>query len=257
MKIVLIAMDELLHLPKVYDKVVSSRKDDFGHIYLVSPIPPKQGLLKFLAVHFVLLGVIGFVKMSIENLRHGLCDILERWIKTGKPYSIKSLAEKYGIPVTRVRDVNDKIFIEDLKILDPDVIISASPQIIGKELLSVPTIGCINVHSALLPKYKGVYPIFWALLNGENEVGVTIHLMEEKLDSGRLLLQRTLKVENGDTMMVLYKKACEISPYMVLEALNMLERGETGTEMMGKGSYFSYPTAKDVRRLHALGKKVI
>jgi methionyl-tRNA formyltransferase len=257
MKIILIAMDEPLHLPRVYEKVISTRKDDFKRIYLVSPIPPKQGVVKFLATHFILLGPVGFLKISIKNLHHKLCDVLKKWIKTEGPYSIRSLAEKYEIPVARVKDVNDQRFVEDLKKMGPDVVISASPQIFKKDLLSVPAVGCINVHSALLPKYKGVYPMFWALLNGENEVGVTIHLMEEKLDNGKILLQRRFNVEGSDTMMSLYEKACEISPYMILEALNILERGGTGTEMEGGGSYFSYPTMEDVKKLRTLGKKVI
>ncbi len=257
MKITLIAMDELLYLPKVYEKVISARKDDFKHIYLVSPIPPKQGLAGFLAILFALLGPVGFMKMSVRNLHSKLRGALEKWVKNGKSYSIKSIAEKYGIPVTRVKDVNDQRFVEDMEKIGPDVIISASPQIFKKELLSTPAIGCINIHSALLPKYRGVYPMFWALLNGESEVGVTIHIMEERLDSGRLLLQRKFNVGGSDTMMDLYEKACEISPYMILEALNMLERGDIGTEMEGGGSYFSYPTAEDVKKLHTLGKKVI
>ncbi len=257
MKIILIVMDELLYLPEVYEKVISARKGDFEHIYLVSPIPPKQGLAKFLAVHFVLLGPVGFVKLSVRNLHHRLCGIIKRWVKPGKPCSIKSVAEKYGVPVTWVDDVNDQRFVEGLKKIGPDVIISASPQIFKKDLLATPSMGCINVHSALLPKYRGVYPMFWALLNGENEVGVTVHLMEEKLDSGKVLLQRKFNVERGDTMMALYEKACGISPYMILEALNMLERGDVGTEIKGDGSYFSYPVAGDVKKLRMLGRKVI
>ncbi len=257
MKIVLVAMDEPLHLPKVYEKVMTARRNDFEHVYVVSPIPKKQGLVKFLATHLTLFGPIGFVKMAVKNLHYKLLGAAEKWVKTGKLYSVKMVAEKYGIPVTSIKDVNGQRFIEDLKKIGPDVIISASPQIFKKDLLSIPTIGCINVHSALLPKYRGVYPMFWVILNNEKEAGVTVHLMEEKLDSGKILLQRKFNVEGSDTMMSLYEKACGVSPYMVLEALNMLERGETGVDMEKDGSYFSYPTAGDVRKLHALGKRVI
>lgn len=113
--------------------------------------------------------------------------------------SIKTISKKYNIPLKRIANVNDPKFINELKQLDLDLIVSFSaPSIFKTELLDIPKKGCINLHCSYLPNYSGILPSFWVLYHDEKETGVTIHYMDDKIDNGKILAQK--KVEISDTI---------------------------------------------------------
>ena len=88
---------------------------------------------------------------------------------------VKELAVESGIPVLQPERAKDETFIEELRAYNPDIIVVAAyGKILPKAILDMPKYGCINVHTSLLPDYKGAAPIQWAILNGEKETGVTI-----------------------------------------------------------------------------------
>jgi methionyl-tRNA formyltransferase len=103
------------------------------------------------------------------------------------PPPVKLIAQKYNIPITQPEKIKDW----EIKNLIPDIIIVAAyGQIIPKEILDLPKFGCLNVHPSLLPKYRGASPIQTAILNGDSETGVTIMLMDEKMDHGPILAKQ-------------------------------------------------------------------
>ena len=107
-----------------------------------------------------------------------------------KPPPIKQLTLKHNIPVFQPEKVKRHDFIEKLKALAPDLaVVVAYGQIFPRSLLEIPTRGFINVHSSLLPAYRGAAPINWALINGETETGVTIMVLDEGMDTGDIILQ--------------------------------------------------------------------
>lgn len=102
------------------------------------------------------------------------------------PTPVKEAAEKHGLPVYQPRRVRDAEAIEEIRKMEPDVIVVvAFGQIIPKEILDMPKYGCINVHASLLPAYRGAAPIQWAVMNGDEVSGVTLMKMDEGLEHRR------------------------------------------------------------------------
>lgn len=141
-----------------------------------------------------------------------------------KPTPIKRLAQELGLPVLQPPKVNEEV--ERLRALAPDfLVVAAYGQILSKALLEVPRIAPVNLHASLLPKYRGAAPIQWALLNGETVTGITTFWMNEGLDTGPILLQREVPIEEGDTAGTLEAKLSEVGAELVLETLRGLARG--------------------------------
>lgn len=105
-----------------------------------------------------------------------------------QPTPVKQLALAEGLPVLQPRRARDEEFIAAVRALQPDLmVVAAYGQILPQALLDVPRLGCLNVHTSLLPKYRGAAPIQWAILDGEPETGVTIMKMDAGLDTGPML----------------------------------------------------------------------
>ena len=177
----------------------------------------------------------------------------------GRFYSVEATARHYKVPIYKADNVNSQAHLDYLRRLKPDVIVSAQGQIFKKELLGLPKIACINRHSALLPKYGGLWPVFWAMLKGEKEIGVTVHIMEEKIDAGKILAQREIPILSSDSLYSLYRKAFGISAQVVLEALEKLAKKSVKfiPNDPQRASYFSMPTVKEASLFRKKGLKFI
>ncbi|MBQ9438874.1 MAG: methionyl-tRNA formyltransferase [Lachnospiraceae bacterium] len=139
---------------------------------------------------------------------------------------VKEFAASKGIPVFQPEKIRTPEAIGMLADYQPDVIIVAAfGQILPKEVLELPPLGCINIHASLLPKYRGASPIQGAILNGDRETGITIMQMDEGLDTGAILLQKGIPIEAGETSGTLFEKLALFSKSLILEALAGLEKG--------------------------------
>lgn len=155
-----------------------------------------------------------------------------------------------GIPVADVPDVNDPAFLDGLRRQQVDLIVSLNtPQKLKREILSLPAHGCINVHFGRLPKYRGILPVFYAVLNGEPSFGVTVHVMDEKLDNGDILFQRDVAIAPGDTLETLYPKAFACASELLDEAIRAFESGVPARRPNPEAekTYYSYPTRRMIR----------
>jgi methionyl-tRNA formyltransferase len=134
----------------------------------------------------------------------------------------------------------------------------ACPQIFRGELLRLPRLGCINVHSAMLPNYRGMLPTFWAMVNEERETGVTVHFMSEGIDGGSIILQRTVPIRQDETLLSLMRRTKRVAADLVLEAIKEFEAGTVSPvpNPPDEGTYFSFPTREDVARFRALGRRI-
>lgn len=143
------------------------------------------------------------------------------------PSPVKSWATERGIPVYEPLKLRNEDFISTLKALNPDlIVVFAYGKILPKEVLEIPRAGCWNIHLSLLPKYRGASPVQWAILEGENTTGVTIMLMDEGMDTGPILLQREIKIEEIDTTPTLLSKLVEISVQALRETLSLYKQGK-------------------------------
>ncbi|WP_027356485.1 methionyl-tRNA formyltransferase [Desulfofundulus thermocisternus] len=143
-----------------------------------------------------------------------------------QPPPVKQAALRMGLPVLQPVRVRDDYFIEQLRELKPDIIVVAAyGQILPPSILYLPPRGCVNIHASLLPRYRGAAPIHRAIMNGERETGVTIMLMDEGLDTGDILLQQAVSIEETDNAGVLHDRLALLGAELLLKALQLLKQG--------------------------------
>lgn len=139
---------------------------------------------------------------------------------------VKELAVKHGIKVYQPVKFKDSNVTEEIRLMQPDVIVVvAFGQLLPREVLEIPKYGCVNVHASLLPKYRGAAPIQWAVIDGLEKTGVTTMLMDEKLDTGDILLQEELTLDRKETGGSLFDKLCVLGAELLSETLSALENG--------------------------------
>lgn len=132
----------------------------------------------------------------------------------------------YEIPVYQPETLRDGTALAILKELDPElIVVAAYGRILPDDILALPPKGCINVHSSLLPKYRGSAPINWAILNGDSETGVTIQEMVHDLDAGDIILQQSTPIHPEETADMLYGRLAELGGKLVVEAVARIEAG--------------------------------
>lgn len=133
---------------------------------------------------------------------------------------VKEEALRLGLPVIQPNKLKGSDELEQIIALKPDLIITAAfGQILPKELLDVPNLGCINVHASLLPAYRGGAPIHQAIIDGQSKTGVTIMYMEEKLDAGDIISQSEISIEHNDDTGMLFEKLSAVGSELLKETL--------------------------------------
>jgi methionyl-tRNA formyltransferase len=140
--------------------------------------------------------------------------------------SVAELAEKHGVPVLLRRRPDDPELLGALRDAAPDLAVANNWRTwLPPEIFRLPTHGTLNIHDSLLPAYAGFSPLIWALLNGERQVGVTAHRMDDTLDAGDVLLQRAVPVGPKDTATDLFHRTVELIGPVVRESLDLIASG--------------------------------
>ena len=157
------------------------------------------------------------------------------------PTPVKALALEYGLEVYQPTRIRNEEAIEKVREMKPDVIVVvAFGQIIPKEILEMAPYGCLNVHASLLPAYRGVAPIQWAVLNGDKETGVTIMRMDEGLDTGDMIAKVIVPLEEKETSETLFDKLAEEGAKLLVETLPKVASGEAVYEKQPEESTTPY-----------------
>lgn len=153
--------------------------------------------------------------------------------------AVKKFAESKGLKIIQPEKIRDKSFIEKLSFIKPDLIVAAAyGKILPEEILKMPQYGCINVHASLLPKYRGAAPIQWAIINGEKITGVTTMLMDKGLDTGDILLQKEIAIENSDTSEILSGKLAEAGAMLLIETIKRIRNKDIApVKQTGEATY--------------------
>jgi methionyl-tRNA formyltransferase len=133
---------------------------------------------------------------------------------------VKILAEKFGLPVLQPLKARDEAFIAGLREAKPDlIVVVAYGQILPPAILDLPKFGCVNIHTSLLPKYRGAAPIQWAIADGENETGVTIMKMDAGLDTGPILSARCTPILPTDDSQKLHDRLAQLGAELLVETI--------------------------------------
>lgn len=160
------------------------------------------------------------------------------------PSPVKVCAQGYGIPV--FQPVKIRVDgVEDLRALAPDLCVTAAfGQILSQEVLDIPAIGTVNVHSSLLPKYRGSAPINWAVMEGETVTGVTTMMTDKGLDTGDILLKREVPILPGETAEELTVRLAPIGAELLIETIRRLEAGDCPREKQNEDEASYFPMLK-------------
>ena len=206
----------------------------------------------------IFMGTPDFAAASLEALiasRHEIQAVVTQPDKPkGRkgeltPSPVKVIAKREGIKVYQPLKVRDEEFVKTLRAYNPDVmVVVAFGQIIPLSILKMPKYGCVNIHGSLLPKYRGAAPIQWAVLDGEKETGITTILMDEGIDTGDILLKKTIKIDADETSGSLFDKLMALGAKTILETLDELEKGNLTPTKQGES-----PTAYAKMLTKAMG----
>lgn len=140
---------------------------------------------------------------------------------------VKERALKYNIPVFQPVKIKTPEAVEALRAYEADVfVVAAFGQILSKEILTMPRLGCVNIHASLLPKYRGSSPINQCIIDGEEETGVTIMQMDEGVDTGDILATVRVAIAADETAESLFEKLSKAGAKLIVDTLPKLERGE-------------------------------
>jgi methionyl-tRNA formyltransferase len=139
------------------------------------------------------------------------------------PPPIKTSAVELGIPVLQPESLSDDDFCKDLASYNADLFVVVAFSILPKKVLAIPKIGSVNVHGSLLPRYRGAAPVQWAVVNGDKESGVTVFLLDEKMDHGPVLEMMSCPVGEDDTSEDLFNRIMELGCIALGSALKKIE----------------------------------
>ncbi len=164
--------------------------------------------------------------------------------------SVEDLARENGVEVLIRERPEDQELLDKLKAADPDVIVACNWRTwIPPQVFALPKRGTLNVHDSLLPKYAGFSPLIWALINDEKEVGVTAHMMDDTLDAGDIVLQRSVPVGPRDTAADLFAKTLELFGPITVDGLAEIASGRTDftKQDRSQASFFHKRAEEDLR----------
>jgi methionyl-tRNA formyltransferase len=168
------------------------------------------------------------------------------------PSPVKELALAWNLPVLQPQSLKDPEFIQHLQALEPEImIVVAYGRILTHEILALPSVGFLNVHASLLPRYRGPAPINWALIRGDKETGVTIQWVQHEVDSGPIFLQERVPIDATDNYGTMYVRLAERGSALLVQSLEMLRRGEAIKQPQNHAEVTWAPAiSTEMRRIH-------
>lgn len=203
-------------------------------------------------------GPVDFVKMGMKYARLKAAGLLlPRFVWRG---TVRRQAARFGIPVRDVRNVNAPAYVSDLKSRSLDLLVSvAASEIFKDDLLSVPRLDAINIHTGKLPHYRGMMPVFRQLAAGESSIGVTVHTMTPKIDKGEIVGYGEFPVGSARSLDAVIRRGKAEGARLMLEVLERYRAGTTTKREMelSQARYFSFPTPEDVKALRRKGFKLV
>lgn len=162
--------------------------------------------------------------------------------------AVKQFALGNNIPVFQPEKLKgNQEFVEQMKLLNPDLFVIVAFRVLPKEVFEIPKFGSFNLHGSYLPKYRGAAPIQWALINGDEETGLTTFKLAEKVDTGNIYLQEKVKINPDDNFETLHDRMSLIGAELVLKTVKMIENGNA--ELIQQDDSLASPAPKITKEI--------
>jgi methionyl-tRNA formyltransferase len=154
---------------------------------------------------------------------------------------VKLFALEKNIPVLQPQSLKESNFVDELQRLKPELFVVVAFRILPPQIYKIPVFGSFNLHASLLPKYRGAAPINWAVINGEKETGVTTFFLQDKVDTGNIILQARLPIGEDETAGDLHDKLADVGAEVVLHTVNLISTGRVSTKQQEASKATSAP----------------
>lgn len=258
MRIAVLTADEPLYLPAFFDRFLTERKDDVAGVFVCEPVYKNQTKLSMLKRYIKTFGLWNTIVLTCRVITAKFKDKFHIGFKKRRFNSVEAAAEYHVAPVYYPNDVNTPEFIDQLKSLDVDLVLSVScPQIFKDNLIALPAKGCLNLHGADLPEYRGIMPSFWMLANGEQQAGVTIFFVNAGIDTGDVAGKRIFPIMPEDTLESFIVRSKQHACDLALEVIEKIDNGTVERKPLeGEGSYFGWPTREAYRAFRKSGRRL-
>ncbi|GAB3900916.1 hypothetical protein GCM10028803_24650 [Larkinella knui] len=235
-------LDYLLKKLPPYAKVVGTVVAD------VSPFGKRESFREKAQKTYEIFGLPFFLRYSLKFIAS----------KLNRQNSVRHVLEHHQVPLIQLEgNINKPESLQKIAAYQPDLLISiAGNQIFKRPLLDLAPLGCLNLHTALLPKYRGLMPSFWVLKNNEKYTGVSVFFVDEGIDSGPILVQRQVEIGTR-SQAELIRHTKQIGMDAIVECIEKIHAGtyqlieNDATQM----TYFSFPAREDVKAFLAAGKR--
>lgn len=161
--------------------------------------------------------------------------------------AVKTYALSKGLTILQPTNLKDPDFIDELKALHANLQIIVAFRMLPEVVWNMPKYGTFNLHASLLPNYRGAAPIHWAIINGETKTGVTTFFIDEKMDTGAIILQEEINIEPDETVGSLYDKLMDLGSELVVKTVELIEKGTVSTVIQPKSKHLktAYKLNKD------------
>lgn len=252
MRIILLTQNEPFYLAENIDYLVEHLPAHSQVVacvlFDVSPFGKKQTLLDKMKSTWSVFGPRFFLHYALRFAA----------TKLNKRKQVPYVLKKHGIPDIRLPgSVNSEESLQMIRAYSPDLLVSiAGNQIFKNKLITLAPKGCLNLHTALLPRYRGLMPSFWVLRHAEKKTGVSVFFVDEGIDSGPILVQKEIEIGNR-TLDELITHTKRLGMDAILEAIELINKG--GYQLMpndeSQKTYFTFPKRSDVAAFLAAGKR--
>ena len=260
MRVVLFTAEEPLYLPRYVDPILETHGDVVERVVLAGPKRPVREQARR---QYAMYGPRAGARMAARYTRGRLLGALPGALQqslTGRYHSVAAAARAHGVEPLPVEDLSDPAFVDRVREIDPDVLLSVvCGQRVPEPVLHIPE-WAVNVHGSLLPEYRGRATAFWPLYDERDRSGVTAHLMTAELDAGAIVERRPFPLRDGDTVDDVMERIVETGADLAIDVLGGLragERLETEPNPTGPDDYHTLPTAADRREFRRRGGRFL
>ena len=209
----------------------------------------------------VFMGTPDFAVASLKAIHKSKHQIVGVVTATDKPSgrgkklnssAVKKYAQENGLTLFQPENLKKDSFKNELTRLNADIFIVVAFRMLPKTIWEIPNYGTINLHGSLLPHYRGAAPINWAVINGESHTGVTTFIIDEKIDTGEILLQEKIKINDGDNAGIIHDKLMTLGAQLILKTID----GFNENKLIPRTQISSDKTLKTAYKLNRENTKI-